>query len=201
MVLDPVCTFSATSGQLSAGLTCTATNAGADNVYRLDNPFGALGYTVNLLVDLCITVGTMTNPVTTGASSNILIETYVTDGAVDYKVDIGTSAACITMAESFYWDFTELTVAGTDTYAAFNTSTFSRMYLESTATPRQFSNFNSQGYIGEQNIHSMCTTTADASYNTGTISFTMYVYITDLTSRQYLYCKMLRVGGAMRRGF
>ena len=47
----------------------------------------------------------------------------------------------------------------------------------------------------------MCTVNTDASFNTGSISFSMYIYITDLTTKQYLYCKYRKAGNNMNPGF
>lgn len=47
----------------------------------------------------------------------------------------------------------------------------------------------------------MCTGATDASYNTGIISFTMWIYVTDTTSKQYLYCKNKITGNNVGRGW
>ena len=98
------------------------------------------------------------------------------------------------------WDLSELTSSGTSTWSQYNSSTFSLLYAIKSSSPTQKGNYNSQGYIGEINSYSGWTAIADPSYNTGFVSFTIYVYITDLTTLQYLYCKNLFVGSAVRRG-
>ena len=98
------------------------------------------------------------------------------------------------------WDFSEFTTSGTSTWSQYNSSSFSYLYAIKSSNPTQKGNYNSQGYIGEINTSSGWTAVADPSYNTGFVSFTIYVYITDLTTLQYLYCKNLFVGLAVRRG-
>ena len=97
----------------------------------------------------------MTNPAVAGVSEDITIEMLVTDGGVDYLVDTGTYTVCITNIELYYWDFTEIIVQGNNVYSQYNTSNFARMYLGRTAAFRQFGNYGSQGYYGEENGHSM----------------------------------------------
>ena len=97
------------------------------------------------------------------------------------------------------WNYSEVTVSGTSVWSEFNTSTYSYFYIKKSSNPTQTGNYNSQGYIGEDSSQSGWTATADNSYNTGDVSFTIYVYITDLTSLQYLYCKNYYQGAATRR--
>ena len=74
------------------------------------------------------------------------------------------------------------------------------MYIKYLTNPKQTGNYNSQGFIGESTSDGGCTAIPDISYNTGLISFTIYVYITNLALTQYLYCKDIFNGVAVRRG-
>jgi len=52
------------------------------------------------------------------------------------------------------WDFTDLTIAGTNTYVDYNGSAYTEMYLENNNNPRVFGEYNSQGYISERDRYS-----------------------------------------------
>lgn len=96
---------------------------------------------------------------------------------------------------------TDLQISGSNVYPEYNNSIYTRLYINKNNAPAQYGNWDSQGYMGEEDKHSMCTQSSDPSYNTGTISFAMYIYITDLSLKQYLYCKTLFNGNNPRRGF
>ena len=53
---------------------------------------------------------------------------------------------------------------------------YSYLYVQKSTNPMSLGNYNSQGYIGESTSSSGCIDTPDNSYNTGSVSFTIYVY-------------------------
>jgi hypothetical protein len=44
-------------------------------------------------------------------------------------------------------------------------------------------------------------TPSNAAYNTGVVSFTTYIYIEDLTSKQYIFCESEASGNKYNRAF
>jgi len=92
-----------------------------------------------------------------------------------------------------------VTAAGANTYSAFNGSNFMRFYAQ-TNTPNNIANANSQGFIFEAIGADACTP-ANAVYNTGIVSMSAYIYITDLTSKQYIYCELEPEGTNYNRAF
>lgn len=96
---------------------------------------------------------------------------------------------CKGATQIYNYDLSTVTVAGANVYAAYNGSAHMRMYVQR-ATPNHVSNYNSQGMINEVTTADACTP-SNAVYNTGIVSITMYVYIEDLSSKQYLYCELL----------
>lgn len=89
ITLASTCTYSGTSGQLSASLTCTATNSGTDKEYVLTTPFGGNNYTTTT-TNLQISLGLVTNPFVSGNPGSFVVSTYLTEGGVDYLVDTAT---------------------------------------------------------------------------------------------------------------
>ena len=102
--------------------------------------------------------------------------------------------------EIFNYDFTNIVDGGgANAYAQFNGSNFMRIYLRRN-NPNHLSNYNSQGLINERDDTDACAD-ANAVYNTGIVSISMFVYIEDLDNMQYLYCESLPEGNNYNRAF
>jgi hypothetical protein len=105
------------------------------------------------------------------------------------------------VTEVYHFDLTTTTGAGASLYSqASGTGTTAARLYYNRATPNNIANINSQGFIMETDGADACTP-ADASYNTGIVSFSAYIYIEDLVSKQYLYCELEPNGTSYNRQF
>lgn len=84
-------------------------------------------------------------------------------------------------------------------YSQSGGAAFQRFYAQR-GTPAHVADANSQGFIFQRTGSDACTP-SDASYNTGIISVSLYVYIKDLVTKQYLFCRSYQDGTDFDRGF
>lgn len=86
--------------------------------------------------------------------------------------------------EVYHFDMTAQIVSGSNAYHQ-DGSNIARLYCQRN-NPVHIGEDISQGCIIEDDGTDMCTP-SDASYNIGLVSTSIYVFIQDLTSKQYLY--------------